>query len=687
MADYDTLSIKIVADSKGANANISKVTSSLESLQKLANELDFKKIEKVQKVLQDISKIDFSNVSNGLDSVVKSFKAMERASSKSLSGKVKGIANVPQLENVAPTNAMAIQMPDFSGIGGFDLTKINTQLGETTSLFSKFSSELNEVARESSYFSSSLNFDSVYNSTKALEPALQGVDKVVKELGLDTVTSNKGLVQFASDLGNLDNATKELQSTYGVLKTTLEGTFEPTVAPLKQMTKEMKALNKETEKSRSGFSKLVTQFQRIVKYRIIRKIIQEIYKALTSGIQNIAQFDDKTNEAMSNIKSTFSYLSNTLGAVLSPIMQILAPIIQVLGQALGDVANGFAEMFSAMAGNDTYAKATMQVEDYAEALKKTQSIGIDELNVIQKENQPFEQVAISDEVMERAKGFKEIFAGLKDIFSFIGDILKNAFQETGGSLMNLIKSFLNIIMQIADVLKVLVNNTMGGVHKSLGGFTDLIATILDLIGTIIYELKDVLEPIMQIIGVIINVVNEVLSVIFDVIKGILNILKPIIQLILRVIVPVLKVILNIILTIFYVLEAVIKTILYLISFQWDKIGGVWEDMGNKTKDAWNGKTGIGNVDSYATGGFPEDGFFYANHNELVGGFDNGRTAVANNEQITQGIYEAVRDAMRDSGGGNITIEMDGYEVAKVVSKKQANRGIDVLKGGKVNFGY
>ena len=55
-----------------------------------------------------------------------------------------------------------------------------------------------------------------------------------------------------------------------------------------------------------------------------------------------------------------------------------------------------------------------------------------------------------------------------------------------------------------------------------------------------------------------------------------------------VLVPVLKVILNIILTIFYVLEAIIKTILYLISFQWDKIGGVWEDMGNKTKDAWNG---------------------------------------------------------------------------------------------------
>lgn len=48
--------------------------------------------------------------------------------------------------------------------------------------------------------------------------------------------------------------------------------------------------------------------------------------------------------------------------------------------------------------------------------------------------------------------------------------------------------------------------------------------------------------------------------------------------------------------------------------------------------------------AYATGGFPEDGLFYANHNELVGEFTNGKTAVANNEQIIAGIEQGVRDA-------------------------------------------
>lgn len=49
------------------------------------------------------------------------------------------------------------------------------------------------------------------------------------------------------------------------------------------------------------------------------------------------------------------------------------------------------------------------------------------------------------------------------------------------------------------------------------------------------------------------------------------------------------------------------------------------------------------------GGFPdgEDGLFYANHNELVGQFSNGRTAVANNDQIVDGIRSGVYDANQE----------------------------------------
>ena len=51
------------------------------------------------------------------------------------------------------------------------------------------------------------------------------------------------------------------------------------------------------------------------------------------------------------------------------------------------------------------------------------------------------------------------------------------------------------------------------------------------------------------------------------------------------------------------------------------------------------------IPKYAIGGFPEDGLFMANHNELVGQFSNGQTAVANNQQIVEGIKSGVAAAV------------------------------------------
>lgn len=66
---------------------------------------------------------------------------------------------------------------------------------------------------------------------------------------------------------------------------------------------------------------------------------------------------------------------------------------------------------------------------------------------------------------------------------------------------------------------------------------------------------------------------------------------------------------------------------------------------------------------FANGGMPEDGLFFANHNELVGKFNNGNTAVANNLQIEKGIEEAsyrgYMRALADSGiNGSQTNQID-----------------------------
>lgn len=115
------------------------------------------------------------------------------------------------------------------------------------------------------------------------------------------------------------------------------------------------------------------------------------------------------------------------------------------------------------------------------------------------------------------------------------------------------------------------------------------------------------------------------------------------------------------------------------------IKGIWNSIADKVNGRHEiaGKSFEIDWPKFASGGFPEDGFFYANSNELVGRFDNGRTAVANNEQIISGIqtgvYNAVSAAMSRNGNGNgyiaNTIVVDGEVIARTVTKAQQKQNM------------
>ena len=122
-----------------------------------------------------------------------------------------------------------------------------------------------------------------------------------------------------------------------------------------------------------------------------------------------------------------------------------------------------------------------------------------------------------------------------------------------------------------------------------------------------------------------------------------------------------------------------------------KLGLVW--------GAWTKPAKI-SFPAFATGGFPEDGIFSANHNELVGKFSNGRTAVVNNIQIVKGVsvgvaegvlralqsvnsssssssyetmYRAVRDAMKEVEFKTSEQYLDGDVVTEAVVRRLNQR--------------
>lgn len=93
------------------------------------------------------------------------------------------------------------------------------------------------------------------------------------------------------------------------------------------------------------------------------------------------------------------------------------------------------------------------------------------------------------------------------------------------------------------------------------------------------------------------------------------------------------------------------------------------------------------VKKYATGGFIEDGLFTMNQGEIAGKFNNGKSVVANNQQIVdgiaQGVYQAMMQANRDEQDKpiQITVVMDGKTVAKSVNKYNDGKGRSIMGNG------
>lgn len=97
---------------------------------------------------------------------------------------------------------------------------------------------------------------------------------------------------------------------------------------------------------------------------------------------------------------------------------------------------------------------------------------------------------------------------------------------------------------------------------------------------------------------------------------------------------------------------------------------------------------------FADGGFIEDGLFTMNRGEIAGKFNNGKSVVANNEQIIAGISEGVYNAVVAAmGSGNntqgeqsINVYLDGKQIYSSIKKTESERGKQIF-GNQLNYGF
>ena len=613
------------------------------------------------------------------------------------------------MANNANLQTLTIRLNAEVGKSAQNINKVATSIERLEEVGKKADWSIFEQIRDNLAGIANIDFSNVAQS-------LSDIISAMKTLGI-TPKSVKDMQNIEAPKMNAEDATAQVEEPQfssgeqqivkydNALKKAGE-TAKKTTKEITQLSKAVKSVNNEAEKGVPKWKKLINSIKRITFYRMVRRAIQLIGQAIKQGIDNMALFDSDFNKSMSEMKSSLEYFKNSLGAMIAPIVEMISPIISMFLDLFAEINNELGKMFAMLNGKNQFAKAKKNAEDYAESLKKAQnvSLGIDELNVIKQDNA--EDKYTEERIEENANNaLGSVFATLKEKLEPLIEQFKQGLLPILQAIMGLFEKLSPIINIVVDLLTQLVGDTMNGVNESIASFIGMIGKIIGFIGTVIQKLQPLLTLLVDWIGKLINIFNESLTVLFDFLGELFDILGEIFTEIMHELEPALNlvgailkeandwgkglvdILKNYISGALDVICGLLKLIVPLLQKTSGAFGVDIDNRSTGERIFWGLLTGGGSEvlgflnklfsgKGFATGGFPEDGLFFANHSELVGQFSNGKTAVANNEQITTGIYQAVKDAMQDASGGNMNIQLnlDGEQIATVVNNRNIQKG-------------
>ena len=203
----------------------------------------------------------------------------------------------------------------------------------------------------------SANTDKATNNINALVNSLKRLKEAISSV--------------TPQLSNFASSTKKIKPHLEGVKRSSNKASES----FKKMRTETKNAGKEAKSSASGFSKLASAFKRIILYRAIRSIIKGISQGIREGVGNLYQWSKAMSSAgygqfaktMDSLATSFLYLKNSIGAMVSPLINALAPAINWIIDRFVDLFNVANQVISFLSGKSTWTKAKRVPTEFAEA--------------------------------------------------------------------------------------------------------------------------------------------------------------------------------------------------------------------------------------------------------------------------------------------------------------------------------
>lgn len=112
-------------------------------------------------------------------------------------------------------------------------------------------------------------------------------------------------------------------------------------------------------------------------YSTVFGMIGKVNSAVASGMQNLAQYSNRTNAALSSLMSALTRLKNSFATAFSPILTAIAPALVTLINLISKALTYVGMFIAALTGQKTFTKAVGVQQDYAASLGSTASASND----------------------------------------------------------------------------------------------------------------------------------------------------------------------------------------------------------------------------------------------------------------------------------------------------------------------
>lgn len=489
----------------------------------------------------------------------------------------------------------------------------------------------------------------------------------------------------------------------------------------------VRLLWEEAKKSQTPLDKFISSLGRIAGYRIIRSIIKAITQAFKEGLEKAYLFSQgmtdeghRFAESLDRMKSATNQMKGQIGAAFAALLTAIEPVLITLINLVTKVADAISQLLSAFTGTK-YLKANAAAAQFSDAMSKgagaakewkNQLLGFDEINRL---NEPsnggggggtnplagYDMVSadISEFWLKVAEKLKPIIQDIKDMFGGLRDFIVGVFtgdwELAFEGLGKIVEGFASLVNHVFNGLVIPLLD--GFAAKVIERVDSLLQKIEEVTGLDLTHLRENIAFTLNYIRFLIEgfaiqaswIVQDLCQTISAILRGDWDAAwegaKKIVSDATVDVNTQAKVMAQIVSGAMMAGGNASADFAEAFSVNMETARGQMAATGGSSLTVNESANGIsfaarimnfvgkilrlGSAMPFADGGFPDTGqLFIARENgaELVGTM-GGRTAVANNQEITEGIRAAVYDAMvasNASGDRDVSVKvyLDSREI-------------------------